>query len=110
MAASELGEDDSVGAGVTLMASKTKGWTIPAGSSIEGIALTDGGSIEVLTLKGKQYSAQKFDPDTGLMKGKAIVLKTAQVDAREYYYDLDLTGDDEVSLVGQDTAPTGWAV
>jgi len=110
LAASELGEDDSVGAGVTLMATKIKGWTIPAGSSIEGIALTDGGSIEVLTLKGKQYSAQKFNPDTGLIKGKAIVLKTAQVDAREYYYDLDLTGDDEISLVGQETIPTGWAV
>jgi hypothetical protein len=108
LAASELGEDDSVGAGVTLMASKTKGWTIPAGSSIEGIALTDGGSIEVLTLKGKQYSAQKFNPETGLIKGKAIVLKTAQVDAREYYYDLDLTGDDEISIVGQETMPIGW--
>jgi hypothetical protein len=110
LAASELAEEDSIGDSVILMASKIKGWTIPAGSSIEGIALTDGGSVEVLSLKGKQYSAQKFDPDTGLMKGKAIVLKTAQVDVREYYYDLDLTGDDEISIIGQETTPIGWAV
>jgi hypothetical protein len=35
-------------------------------------------------------------------------LKTAQVDAREYYYGIDLTGDDQISIVGQDKVPAGW--
>ena len=73
-----------------------------------GIAMTDGGSLEVLTLKGRQYTAQKFDVETGLIKGKPSALKTAQVDVREYYYDLDLTGDGQISLVGQETMPAGW--
>jgi hypothetical protein len=106
----ELVEGDSLGSSVVLMASKTKGWTIPAGSTVVGMAITDGGSLEVLTLKGRQYSAQKFNPDTGLIIGKATTLKTAQIDAREYYYGIDLTGDDEVSLVGQETVPVGWAL
>ncbi len=29
--------------------------------------------------------------------------------AREYYYNLDLTGDGDISLVGQETLPVGWA-
>jgi hypothetical protein len=74
------------------------------------MAITEGGSLEVLTLRGKQYSAQKFDAQTGLAKGKATTLKTAQLDAREYYYNLDLTGDGDISLVGQETMPVGWGV
>jgi hypothetical protein len=110
LAASELAEEDSIGDSVILMASKIKGWTIPTGSTIEGIAFTDGGSLEVLTIKDKQFSAQKFDAEAGLIKGNALALKTAQVDAREYYYDLDLTGADEISIVRQETMPTGWVV
>lgn len=106
----DLSEGDSLGDTVTLMASKTKAWVIPSGSVVAGIAITDGGSLEVLTLKGRQYSAQKFDADTGLLKSKAAVLKTAQVDAREYYYDIDLTGDDDISAVGVETLPAGWTV
>jgi len=93
---------------VTLMANKTKGWVVPSGTSVVGMAITLGGSLEVLTLMGRQYSAQKFDAETGLVKGKATILKTAQLDAREYYYNLDLTGDDDISLIGQETVPVGW--
>ncbi len=38
------------------------------------------------------------------------VLKTAKLDELEYYYDLDLTGNVEVSLAGQETMQAGWAV
>jgi len=72
------------------------------------MAITEGGSLEVLTLRGKQYSAQKFDAETGLIKGKPTALKTAQIDAREYYYEIDLTGDGDISLVGQEMIPAGW--
>ena len=108
LGAVDQAEGDKVGVGVALMASKTKGWVVPSGTSVSGIAITDGGSLEVLTLKGKQYSAQKFDPETGLIKGKVIALKTAQLDAREYYYEIDLTGDGDISLVGQENIPVGW--
>jgi hypothetical protein len=104
-----LSKGDSLDNSITLMASMTKVWTMPAGSSAARIAFTDGGSLEVLILRGKQYSAQKFDAETGLIKGKATALKTAQIDAREYYYNLDLTGDGDISLVGQETMPVGWA-
>ena len=110
LGAADQSEGDAAGSGVTLMANKTKGWVVPNGTSVAGIAITEGGSLEVLTLRGKQYSAQKFDAATGLIKGKAVVLKTAQVDAREYHYDLDLTGDGEISTVGVETMPSGWAV
>jgi hypothetical protein len=90
------------------MANKTKGWLVPSGTSVMGIAITEGGSLEVLTLRGKQYSAQKFDAETGLIKGKPTALKTAQIDVREYHYNLDLTGDGDISLVGQETMPVGW--
>ena len=108
LGAVDLAEGDTASTSVTLMASKTKGWVVPSGTSVVGIAITEGGSLEVLTLRGKQYSAQKFDAETGLIKGKATVLKTAQIDVREYHYNLDLTGDDDVSLVGQSETPLGW--
>jgi hypothetical protein len=110
LGAVDLAEGDTASTSVTLMASKTKGWVVPSGTSVVGIAITEGGSLEVLTLRGKQYSAQKFDAETGLIKGKATILKTAQLDAREYYYNLDLTGDDDISVVGQETMPVGWNV
>lgn len=110
LGSADQSKGDTAGSGVTLMANKTKGWVVPSGTSVVGMAITEGGSLEVLTLRGKQYSAQKFDPETGLIKGKAAALKTAQLDAREYYYNLDLTGDGDISLVGQETMPVGWAV
>jgi hypothetical protein len=73
-----------------------------------GLAQKESGHWEILIQSGKAISAQTFDAETGLMKGKAVTLKTAQVDAREYYYDIDLTGDGEISLVGQETTPFGW--
>jgi hypothetical protein len=42
--------------------------------------------------------------------GSAKTLKTAEVVAREYYYDMDLNGDMIASLVGQTAAPAGWAL
>ncbi len=101
---------DLVGVSTALMSSAKKGWTVPSGSTVEGIAFTDGGSLEVLTRKGTAFTAQKFDDVTGLMMGKAVKLKPDQLEAREYYYDLDLTGDGVVSLVGQELPPAGWLV
>ena len=101
---------DLVGESLALMASSKKGWLVPKGATVEGIAVTEGGSLEVLTLKGTTFSAQKFDDVTGLMIGKAVKLTTAQLESREYYYDLDLNGDSVISLVGQETPPIGWAV
>jgi hypothetical protein len=42
--------------------------------------------------------------------GSAKTLKAVDVEAREYYYDMDLNGDMIASLVGQTTAPAGWAL
>ncbi len=99
-----------VGESITLMASSKKGWVIPKGATVEGIAFTDGGSLEVLTSKGSAVSAQKFDELTGLMIGKAVKLTNVQLESREYYYDLDLNGDNIISLIGQELPPTGWQI
>ena len=110
VASTDLGEGDAISEGLTLMASKGKGFTIKGTQTVLGLAQKDSGNWEILIQSGKAISAQTFDATTGIAKGKPVVLKTAQIDAREYYYDLDLTGDGEVSLVGQDTAPAGWSV
>ncbi len=72
--------------------------------------MTNCESLEVLTRKGTTFTSQKFDDVTGLMMGKAVKLQSDQLEAREYHYDLDLTGDGVVSLVGQESPPTGWMV
>ncbi len=110
IASTELAEGDPISEGVTLMASKTKVFTLKANQEVLGIAQKDSGNWELLIQTGKAISAQTFDAETGVAKGKAAVLKTAQIDAREYYYNLDLTGDDDISLVGQETLPSGWMV
>ncbi len=110
IASTELAEGDPISEGVTLMASKTKVFTLKANQEVLGIAQKDSGNWELLIQTGKAISAQTFDAETGIAKGKAAVLKTAQIDAREYYYNLDLTGDDDISLVGQETLPSGWMV
>jgi hypothetical protein len=110
VASSNLALGDSANVSTALLATASKPWVVPVGTTLKGVAFTADGGLEVLTLKGRQYSAHKFDTATGLIKGKATTLNTAQLDAREYYYNLDLTGDGEVSLVGQDTMPTGWAL
>jgi len=66
--------------------------------------------MEILLKSGSTFSAQKVDGETGLVVGSAKTLKAAEVVAREYYYDMDLNGDMIASLVGQTTAPTGWAL
>lgn len=108
LAATELTVGDVITESMTLMVSKTRSWTVPTGAAMKGIAFTDSGDLELLTLRGTQFSAHKFDPETGLIKGKATTLKAVQVEAREYYYNLDLTGDGDISLVGQETVPVGW--
>jgi hypothetical protein len=108
VASTELGEGDAISDGLVLMASKTKGFTLKSTQTVLGLAQKESGHWEILIQSGKAISAQTFDAETGLMKGKAVTLKTAQVDAREYYYDIDLTGDGEISLVGQETTPFGW--
>jgi hypothetical protein len=110
VASTELGEGDAISDGLVLMMSKTKGFTLKSTQTVLGLAQKESGHWEILIQSGKAVSAQTFDAETGLMKGKAVTLKTAQLDAREYYYDLDLTGDGEVSIVGQETMPVGWLV
>ncbi len=95
---------------IVLMSNSKKAWMTPKASSVEGIAFTVGGNLEVLTRKGTAFTAQKFDEITGLMIGRAVKLKADQLEVREYYYDMDLTGDGVVSLVGQESPPTGWMV
>ncbi len=70
--------------------------------------ITRPGSMKTKHLIGSVFSAQKFDEVTALMIGKAVKLTTAQLESREYYYDLDLTADGAVSLVGQEPPPAGW--
>jgi len=110
VASTELGEGDPITEGLKLMASKTKAFGLKANQTVLGLAQKESGNWEILIQVGKVISAQTFDAQTGLIKGKATVLKTAQIDAREYYYNLDLTGDDDISVVGQETMPVGWNV
>jgi hypothetical protein len=78
--------------------------------TIVGIAEKDSGYMEILLKSGSKYSAQKVDGETGLVVGSAKTLKAVDVEAREYYYDMDLNGDMIASLVGQTAAPAGWAL
>jgi hypothetical protein len=96
--------DDSM----LIMATKSKPFTTT--KTIVGIAEKDSGYMEILLKSGSTFSAQKVDGETGLVVGSAKTLKAAEVVAREYYYDMDLNGDMIASLVGQTTAPTGWAL
>lgn len=105
IASTDLGEDDLISEGLILMASKTKAFCLKANQEVLGIAQKNGGNWEVLILARKAVSGRTFDAETGIAKGKAAVLKTTQLYAREYYYDLNLTGDGDVSLVGQDPMP-----
>ena len=101
---------DPANSGTSLMASKNKNWDIPSGSTVIGIAITGGGSLEVLTQKGNQYAAQAFDMATGIAKGKVASIKGSQVESRENFYNLDLNGDAHISLVGESKVPEGWSV
>ena len=91
-----------------IMATKSKPFTTT--KTIVGIAEKDSGYMEILLKSGSTFSAQKVDGETGLVVGSAKTLKAAEVVAREYYYDMDLNGDMIASLVGQTTAPAGWAL
>lgn len=110
LTSSDLAIRDSLTTSTTLLVSTNKAWAVPTGSTIQAVAFTDGGSLEVLTLKGAKYSAQKFSADSGLALGKVMTLKIDQVIAREYYYNFDLNNDGQISLIGQEAPPTGWAV
>jgi hypothetical protein len=66
----------------------TKAWTTKA--TVVGIADNSDGTISMILQTGK--------------------LSATDVSAREYFYDMDLNGDTVVSVVGQTTAPTGWAL
>lgn len=93
------------GDGVFLNVAVNKPWTIKSSVEIVGIAEKDSGNMEVLLKTGNTYSAQALDPDSGLM-GKVVKLKTADLLAREYYYNQDFTGDEIVQIGG--TPPSGW--
>jgi FG-GAP-like repeat len=110
LAESDLDLGDSATVSTNLLGGKTKPWTTPTKSTIKGIAITDGRSLEVLMIKGKQFIAQKFNIDTGSPLENVTLLTADEVDKREYYYDLDLNGDGHISLVGQATAPIGWEI
>jgi hypothetical protein len=91
-----------------IMATASKPFTTT--KTIVGIAEKDSGYMEILLKSGSKYSAQKVDGETGLVVGSAKTLKAVDVEAREYYYDMDLNGDMIASLVGQTAAPAGWAL
>jgi len=108
IAESGLEEGNAAQERLILWASKTKAFALKSTQTVLGLSQKESGNWEILIQSGKAISAQTFDAQTGLAKGKATILKTAQLDAREYYYNLDLTGDDDISLVGQETMPVGW--
>ncbi len=110
LASSHLSVGDSAATSTPLLATAIKAWAVPTGATVKGMTFTNGGSLEVLTVKGAQFSAQTFNADTALQQGKAAILKIDQVIAREYYYDLDLNNDGQVSLIGQETLPTSWPI
>ncbi len=103
-----LVEGDNFESSITLLKPSAKLWIVPKFSTVEGMALTGSGDFEILMFKGAQLVEQKFDSNSGLMTGKPIVLKEDQLDVREYHYNLDLTGDGVISLVGQAEIPLGW--
>jgi hypothetical protein len=109
VAPTDLGKGDAISDGLMLMANKGKAFTLKSTQTVVGLAQKESGNWEILIQAGKVISAQTFDATTGIVKGKPTALKTAQLDAREYYYNLDLTGADDISLVGQETMPVGWA-
>jgi len=108
IAESGLEEGNAAQERLILLASKTKAFALKSTQTVLGLSQKESGNWEILIQSGKAISAQTFDAQTGIAKGKATTLKTAQLDAREYYYNLDLTGDDDISLVGQETMPVGW--
>lgn len=107
---SDLQVNDLPEASVILMRSKGKNWVMPKGAEFAGATYTDGGSVELLTLSKGKYFAHKFNPETGMPVGKAVVLKNDQIESREFYYDFDFNSDGVISIVGQTSVPVGWVV
>lgn len=93
---------------VILMSSVKKAWMVTPTTTILGISENNSGDIEILTKIGSAVKAQVFDEFTGLAVGKAVLLRVSDVDSREYVYGIDLNGDSIVSLVGQESPPSGW--
>jgi hypothetical protein len=93
-----------------IIVSASAGKAFTTKNTIIGIAEKSSGYMEILMKSGSTFTAQKVDGDTGLLMGAAAKLSATDVSAREYFYDMDLNGDTVVSVVGQTTAPTGWAL
>jgi hypothetical protein len=93
-----------------IVVSASAGKAFSTKNTIIGIAEKSSGYMEILMKSGSTFTAQKVNGDTGLLMGAAAKLSAADVSAREYFYDMDLNGDTLVSVVGQTTAPTGWAL
>jgi hypothetical protein len=93
-----------------IIVSASAGKAFTTKNTIIGIAEKSSGYMEILMKSGSNFTAQKVDGDTGLLMGAAAKLSATDVSAREYFYDMDLNGDTIVSVVGQTTAPTGWAL
>ena len=85
-------------------------FALKAGQSILGLAERSDGQLELIYTKGTRFIAQPFDEESGLLEGGAKKLSEAQVLAREYYYDLDLNSDGDISLTGQASPPSDWAL
>jgi hypothetical protein len=85
----------------------TTAWT-PSSATVLGIAEKESGYLEILMKAGAIYTAQKVDIDTGLVVGAATKINAANLDAREYFYDVDLNGINGISLAGLTSFPSDW--
>ncbi|MFM7084744.1 MAG: hypothetical protein ACKOW3_07055, partial [Hyphomicrobium sp.] len=87
-----------------------KDWTPK--EKIIGIAEKASGYIEVLMKKGNAFMTQKIDPENGHLMGSQSKIDVAkgQLEAREYYYNLDLNGDNQINQIGHLQPPTEWAL
>jgi hypothetical protein len=85
----------------------TTDWT-PGKANIIGIAEKGSGHLEILMKSGTTFSAQEVNEATGAIIGAATNLTRADLDAREYYYEADLNGINDISLIGLTNPPSNW--
>jgi hypothetical protein len=98
------GDGDSISADAIYLAAGTKPWTPGRATVLGAVEINEQGSTEVLVKNGASYVAQIFN-EQGLAQGKAITLRGEALTYREFYYDIDMNGDEEIELLGM---PTGW--
>jgi RTX calcium-binding nonapeptide repeat (4 copies) len=107
----ELGKTvaQNFSAGAVTVVSGSKNWS-PKGA-ILGITETSTDSIEVILLKGSSHLVQRINIESGALVGSAAKIKDSdELASRECYYNLDINGDGQISLVGADDPPANWAL